>query len=241
MSSTVAIIQARMSSTRLPQKVLRSLFGKPMLYWVIHRIQQARLVDSIWIATTTNSADDSIVEFCNSQGLNVYRGSEDDVLDRYYQTTLVAKADNILRITSDDPMIDPHIIDWLIGSYYAVSPKVDYASNNKPRSFPLGLDIEVFCADKLAQIWQADTSSWREHVTPYFYQHPEQFRLHNIVNPVDYSHYRWTVDTAEDFELIQRIYEYFGHGDFHWQEAIELMEAHPDWALLNQHIEQKKV
>jgi spore coat polysaccharide biosynthesis protein SpsF len=237
----VAIIQARMGSTRLPGKVLKPLLGESMLYWGVHRTRKARHIDDVIIATTAQPQDTQLATLCNAKGWNVYRGSEDDVLDRYYQAAKQFKASMIVRITSDCPLIDASVIDHLIASYQSAVPPVDYASNTMARTYPRGLDVEIFSFDALEKAWREDQSSWREHVTPYIYNHPERFRLLNITNPVDYSHHRWTVDTPDDFELITRIYEHFGHGDFHWGEVIDLLEANPEWVKINQHVEQKKV
>lgn len=238
---TVAIIQARMGSTRLPGKVLKPLLNKPMLQWVVARVSAAQLLDQVIIATTDQAQDDSLEQFCNTQAWPVYRGSEDDVLDRYYQTARQFNASEIIRITSDCPLIEPTVIDHLIASYRSTVPSVDYASDTITRTYPRGLDAEIFSFAALEKTWQEDQSGWREHVTPYIYNHPEQFRLLAITNPVDYSHHRWTVDTPEDFDLVTRIYEHFGHGAFHWREVIDLLEANPEWVKINQHIAQKKV
>lgn len=240
MTFTVAIIQARMGSTRLPGKVLRPLLhGRPMLAWIVERVRRARLVDTVLVATTENAIDEPIAELCTAEGWDYFRGSEEDVLDRFYRAAQLANAENIVRVTADDPFVDPRVVDWVIAGYLSAAPLVDYAANNKPRTFPLGMDIEVFSASALARAWENDHSSWREHVTPYFYSNPQIFRLLNISNPVDYSHYRWTVDTPEDFELARRVYEHFGHGEFCWQDVLELLAQHSDWTTLNKHIEQK--
>jgi spore coat polysaccharide biosynthesis protein SpsF len=237
----VCIIQARLGSTRLPGKVLKPILGEPMLVWDVTRARRARLVDEIVIATTEHSQDDAIVDLCQSQGWLFWRGSEDDVLDRYYQAASTFQADIIVRITSDCPLIDPNVIDFAIASHRSSAPLVDYTSNATMRSYPRGLDVEVFNRDALERAWREDHSAWREHVTPYIYHHPEMFRLQTVQNPVDYSHHRWTVDTPEDLALIEKIYQHFGHGDFTWQGVLALLEQHPDWVEINAHIEQKKV
>lgn len=238
----VCIIQARMGSTRLPGKVLKPLLDETVLGWCVQRVLRARYVDAVVVATTTHARDDAIVVLCEREGWAVYRGSEDDVLDRYYQAATQHRADVIVRVTSDCPLIDPHVLDYTISAHVSAVPRPDYTSNFTVRTYPRGLDTEVFSMAALRRCWQMATRARaREHVTYHMYQHPEDFTLHQVMNPVDYSHYRWTVDTAEDYDLITRIFDHFGRGDFHWHEAIAAMEAHPDWVQINQHIEQKKI
>lgn len=238
---TVCIIQARMGSTRLPGKVLQPLLDKPLLFWDVYRVKKARLIDEVLIATTTDSRDDAIVELCNSAGWGYFRGSEDDVLDRYYQAAQKQHAGVVVRVTSDCPLIDPQVLDYILAGFYAAAPAVDYASNSIMRTYPRGLDTEVFTFAALETAWREDNSSWREHVTPFIYNHPERFRLLPVTNPTDYSHHRWTVDTPEDYELVRRIYEHFGHGEFGWRDVLDVLDQHPDWVAINQHIEQKKL
>jgi spore coat polysaccharide biosynthesis protein SpsF len=238
---TVCIIQARMGSTRLPGKVLKPLLGKPMLWWVVQRVRKARYLDEVVVATTALDRDDTLADFCREQDIPCYRGSEDDVLDRYYQAARKFHATHIVRITSDCPLIDPGVIDCVAAAFFSAGPRVDYASNITTRTYPRGLDTEVFSNAVLAQAWREDQSAWREHVTPYIHQQPEKFRLLEVSNRVDFSRFRWTVDTPEDFALIEQIYGAFGNGDFDWQEALIEMEAHVDWAAINAHIEQKKL
>lgn len=236
----VCIIQARVGSTRLPGKVLKPILGEPMLVWDVTRASRARLVDEIVIATTEHSEDNAIVDLCQSQGWLFWRGSEEDVLDRYYQAASTFQADIIVRITSDCPLIDPTVIDHVIAAYHSVAPAVDYAATSLRRTYPRGIGAEVFDKNTLAKAWKEDTSSWREHVTPYIYNHRDTFRLLSVENQMDYSHYRWTVDTLEDFALIERVYKHFGHGDFHWREVVDLMQQHPDWSQINASVQQKK-
>ena len=241
-SQTVCIIQARMGSTRLSGKVLQPILGRPMLWWVMHRVQQARLLGKVVIATTTEPADDAIVALCERHGWSTFRGSEQDVLDRYYQAAQQYGADVVVRITSDCPLIDPWVIDYTISAHLSAAPQVDYTSNSIDRTYPRGLDTEAFSMDALRRCWRdATLPPEREHVTYYMYRHPERFNLLPVTNQVDYARHRWTVDTPEDMELVQRVYQHFGHGDFHWREVLALLEAHPDWIQINQHIEQKKV
>ena len=240
---TVAIIQARMGSTRLAGKVLLDLAGEPMLARVMHRVQRASLLDEVMIATTIHPADDAIAQLCAARGWPCARGSPEDVLDRYYQAARVSQADVVVRITSDCPLIEPEVIDQVIHEFLAHQPKADYASNvQSPRTFPRGLDTEVMRFDALARAWREDTNpAWREHVTPYIYRHPERFRLHDVVNAVDLSSLRWTVDTAQDLEFVRRIYARFGGDTFTWRDVLALLEQHPDWLEINRTVEQKVV
>jgi len=238
----VCIIQARMGSTRLPAKVMKPLLDKPILWWDMHRVQKAHYIDEIVIATTTEVADDAIADYCDENGWSYYRGSEDDVLDRYYQAATMYQADVIVRITSDCPMIDARVIDYALSAHLGQMPAVDYTSNFVTRHYPRGLDCEVFTYEALSRAWQeASQQSEREHVTPYIWQNPDKFRLSDVSNSTDYSHLRWTVDTPEDYEFVTTIYEHFGHGDFSWQDVIAVLDDHPEWVEINRHIEQKKL
>ncbi|MCG6157323.1 cytidylyltransferase domain-containing protein [Rubinisphaera margarita] len=240
---TVAIIQARMTSTRLPGKVLKPLLGEPMLCWVVERLKRARTLDRIVIATTTDPEDDAIVAQCQLHNYPCYRGSRDDVLDRYYHAATDFQAETIVRITSDCPLIDPDLVDEVVELYHSARPECDYASNAIPvRTFPRGLDCEVFSYDALGIARkEADEPAQREHVTPYLYQNHEQFSLRSFQNPVDHSSWRWTVDTPEDFELIERICQSLEDRFANWQTILTLCQDHPDWAKLNAHVEQKKL
>ena len=240
--STVCIIQARTGSTRLPGKVLKTILGKSVLYWDIHRAKQCKLIDKVVIATTTLPQDDIIVESCKREGWECTRGDENDLLDRYLQCAKLHEASTIVRITSDCPLIDPTVSDNVIAAFNSANPSVDLANNYAERSYPIGLETEVFSLAALERIWHADKDpAWREHVTTYFYYHPEEFRSVCVKNPVDYSHYRLTLDTPEDFELITKIYQHFGHGDFTWQEVTALLDSNPELVALNKMIKQKVV
>lgn len=230
-----------MSSTRLPGKVLRPILGQPMLWWVVYRLRCCRLIDKIVIATTVEPSDNPLVELCQRERWAVSRGSEEDVLDRYYQAARTYEADHIVRITSDCPLIDPAVTDYVIATYASVAPRPDYASNTLRRRYPRGLDTEVFSFLALEKAWREDASPGREHVTPYLYRNPDQFRLCDVTHPDDFSAYRWTVDTPEDLQLARTVYEYFGHGGFSWQQALEAFEEHPEWTAINRDIPQKRV
>jgi len=239
---TIAIIQARMGSTRLPGKVLQDLAGEPMLARVVNRTRRAQTIDETAIATTLLAQDDVLAQFSAARGWLCYRGSETDVLDRYYQAARQFGAEVIVRITSDCPLIDPSVIDQVVRAYHA-SPRVDYASNVLPkRTFPRGLDTEVFGFEVLERLWHQDQNpATREHVTQYIYKHLDQFNTRGVTYAEDLSAWRWTVDTVEDLALVRKIYAHFGNDEFTWQEVRAVLERHPDWQAINAHIQQKVI
>jgi len=239
--NVVAIVQARMSSTRLPGKVLLDLAGEPMLVRVVRRVRRASRVDQVVVAATTDPADDPIAACCASHEWACFRGSHDDLLDRYYQAAREHRADVVVRVTSDCPLIDPGLIDRVVGEFFAGQPAVDYACNSMPvKTYPRGLDTEAIRIDALERAWREDANpAWREHATPYIYRHPERFTLHAVVNDCDHSPLRWTVDTPEDWQFVERIYRHFGHDRFSWRNVLELLDRHPEWLEINGHVEQK--
>ncbi len=238
---TVAIVQARMGSSRLPGKVLIDLGGETVLARVVRRLRRCALLDDIMVATTDSAGDDAIVSECRHLAVSCFRGSEEDVLDRYFQAARVCKADVVVRITSDCPFIDPDLVEETIRVF--LQQRADYANNTGAHSYPRGLDTEVFSRAALELAWTAaDKSYEREHVTPYFYEHPELFRIVSADGTVEYGRYRWTLDTQEDLELIRAIYLRFANNDnFTWRQAIAVMEDEPELAELNSHILQKSL
>jgi len=241
-TKVVAIIQARMGSTRLPGKVLEDLVGEPMLARVVNRARRAKTVDIAIVATTTQPADDVIAGLCQERDWPFFRGSEEDVLDRYYRAALAFKADAIVRITSDCPLIEPEIIERVVTGFLRYYPAVDYISNTLIRTFPLGLDVEAIGFEALEKAWQEDNNpAWREHVTLYIYRHPEKFKIRNVANDTDYSYMRWTVDTIEDLTFVRKIYDYFQNDAFSWRDVLELLKVHSEWLEINRCVEQKVV
>ncbi|HEY7314145.1 MAG TPA: glycosyltransferase family protein [Gemmataceae bacterium] len=240
---TIAIIQARMGSTRLPGKVLMDIAGEPMLARVLKRVRRASMLDEIVIATTREPADQAIADFCAAHGCRCFRGSSNDVLDRYYQAARQCGAGVVVRLTADCPLLDPVLIDRVVTTFHQRWPAMDYVSNVlPPRTFPRGLDTEVFSFDALAQAWRDDQDpAGREHVTPFLYRHPERFRLYRIAADADYSHLRCTVDTSEDRELAVRIYHGQGHDDFSWRDMIAFLTRQPHLLEINRAIQQKAV
>lgn len=239
----VAIVQARMGSTRLPGKVMKDLLGKPVLIRDINRIRRAKCIDEIVIATTIKPEDDAIVALCEEEGWQCFRGSENDLLDRYYRAAQAFNGDVVVRITSDCPMIDPEVIDKVIGEFLSLRETIDYASNTlPPRTFPRGLDVEVMTFEALRRAWRGDNDpALREHVTPYIYQNPEIFRLHQVANEVDLSHHRWTLDTPEDLAFIRTVYGHFGNDWFTWTDALQYLGQHPEIVKINSDFKQKTI
>lgn len=241
----VAIIQARMTSSRLPGKVLIDIAGFPMLYHVIKRVSSAQMVDQIVVATTDDPADDPIEEFCKSKNVSCFRGHQFDVLDRYYQAASKFQADIIVRITADCPIMDPALIDSLIQSFLGAD--VDFAANRLPppwkRTFPIGLDIEIVHFKALEKTWQEAQSQFeREHVMPYLYDQPGRFKILLAHHEPDYGEKRWTVDTPQDLELINLIFEHFSPRiDFSWMEVIDLIKRNPDLENINISVRAKNV
>ena len=228
-----------MTSTRLPGKVLLALAGEPMLKRLVERLRRVRRADQIVIATTTNATDDPITVLCGELGLPCYRGSEHDVLSRYAEAARLHGADVVVRVTSDCPLIDPDLIDLAIAAF--AEGGSDYVSNMLPPTWPFGMAVEVFSANVLHEAnAEAIQIAEREHVTPFIYWHPERYRLRNLESPVDLSHHRWTVDTPEDYELVRLLFEqmYLQQPDFSLQDVLAVLNAHPDWIKINQHVEQ---
>ncbi|WP_445479404.1 cytidylyltransferase domain-containing protein [Lysinibacillus irui] len=238
----VAIIQARMGSTRLPGKILKKVNGRPLLSYQIERLQQSNYINDLVIATTIDEKDDLIVEFCEKNNILSFRGSEEDVLARYYETAKAFKAEAIVRITSDCPIIDVQVVDKTI--QYFIDNNFEYVSNTVERTYPRGLDTEIFTFAALEIAYnEAVLKRDREHVTAYFYTNPDIFKISSVRNEIDYSKYRWTVDTEEDFQLIKNIIEnlYSNNPQFTLHDTVQLMETNPDWFNINAHIEQKKL
>lgn len=239
-----AIIQARMGSTRLPGKVMKKLSGKTVLSHVIERVRQSNLIEEIIIATTTHDRDNIIEEEAVKCGSKVFRGSEKDVLSRYYFAAKEYKVDIIVRITSDCPLIDPYVIDKIINFYQ--NSQYDLVTNAGAdlckRTYPRGLDTEVFSFELLENAFLNGKEDYhREHVTPFIYENSDN--VYYFKNEIDYSNHRWTLDTEEDFKLISEIYNklYIGSHDFYLNEIIELLKEDTDLYKINAHIEQKNI
>lgn len=239
-----AIIQARVGSTRLPGKVLKDLKGKKVLEHVVERVQKSKIIDNVIIASTVSPGDDAIEALAMQNHWDYYRGSENDVLSRYYEAATKYNLDVIIRITSDCPLIDPQIIDEMLRVY--ISGNYEFVANVSAdiskRTFPRGLDIEIFSYDMLRKAFiNAKEKYQREHVTPYLYENISSIFYYR--NNIDLSNYRWTLDTDEDWRLISEIYRYLykGSHDFFFEDILAVMEDHPELAMINARVEQKKL
>jgi len=230
---SVGIIQARMGSTRRPGKVLADLAGKPMLYHVVKRAQQARGLDLVVVATSDQPRDEGIEQYCSDIGTPCFRGSEDDVLDRYIQAARLFEADRVVRLTADCPLLDPQVIDEVISAYSRGG--YDYVSNFLEPTYPDGLDNEVCGREVLERAWrEARLKTEREYVTVYIWKNPDLFRLFNVRNDKDLSHLRWTVDEPEDLEFVREVYKHLGpEPSFGMNEILTLLEEHPELNDIN--------
>ena len=231
-----AVIQARMSSRRLPGKVLRPVVGKPLLALQLERVARAQKIDNLVVATSDRPDDDPVAALAASAGVGCYRGSLDDVLDRFYRAARDHAPDHVVRLTADCPLADPHVIDAVID--FCVSGDYDYASNALQPTFPDGLDVEVARFACLEKAWrEAALPSEREHVMPYIHRRPERFRIGGYSGGTDLSHLRWTVDEPEDLALVTRIYEalYSDNPAFTTADVLRLIERQPDLAAMNAH------
>lgn len=263
----IAIIQARMGSSRLPDKVMLDISGKPMLTRVIDRARKAKTLSAVAVATPSDPAEEPIARLCATENILCSRGSLYDVLDRYYQAAVEFKADVIVRLTADCPLLDPGLIDEavsaLLGSFtgsgvwapiYPTQTEVqpshagipwDFTANRLPppfkRTYPIGLDVEVCTFEALDRAWrEAKAPHEREHVMPYLYETPGRFRcLVGNFQP-DYGSLRWTVDTHEDLELVRKVYRSFaGNEDFSWLDVLHLFEQEPELSRINAGIQHK--
>jgi spore coat polysaccharide biosynthesis protein SpsF len=220
-----------MTSTRLPGKVLMDIGGSPMLAQIIRRLRRANLVDEIVVATTINATDDPVVALATAEGVGWFRGSEEDVLSRYVLAAASVGADRVVRVTSDCPLLDPDVVDLVVG---ALEPEVDYASNVLERTFPVGLDCEAFHTPVLNRIDDEATSpEAREHVTWHIYgERPEAFALRSVVDDHDNSDLRWTVDTASDLAAARHLYERLSLSDYprSYREVVQFVRSQPQAA-----------
>ncbi len=256
----VAIIQGRMSSSRLPGKILADIAGQPMLQRVFIRTSRAVTVTETIFATTTDPSDDPVAQYCDFSGIPFTRGSLYDVLDRYYQAAKGAKADVVVRITADCPVIDPALIDDVVNTL--LQGEYGFVCNRLPppwhRTYPVGLDVEACTFKVLAKAWkEAKEPQHREHAMPYFYEgvklsavsrqlsvgiSPRGFRVALLNYTTDFGDYRWTVDTPEDLEFIRQVYSHFnGRDDFTWKEVLELVHAEPQLMQINSMVKHKNL
>jgi spore coat polysaccharide biosynthesis protein SpsF len=228
----LAILQARVSSSRLPRKVLKPILGRPMLLHQLDRVRRARMLDAIVVATSTDPSDDVIEELCVIARIGCFRGSLTDVLDRFYHAALPYRPDYVVRLTGDCPLADPDLIDRVVS--ICLEEALDYSGAEA--SFPDGLDVEVMRFAVLEEAWEEATRpSDREHVTQFINRQRDRYRVRGVANDVDLSHLRWTVDEPADFELITRIYEalYPANPAFGTQDILDLLARRPELATLN--------
>jgi len=230
----LAVIQARLSSSRLPGKVLKPILGRPMLELQLERVALSKRVDRTMVATSSMPDDAALEGLCARLGVPCYRGSLDNVLDRFYQAAMTQAPTHVVRITGDCPLIDPGVVDQVVELH--LSGSYDYTSNVLPPSFPDGLDVEVMKLSVLKRAWEeAKLPSQIEHVTPFINRQPELFKLGNLTAPQDLSSMRWTVDEAPDLELVSRIYKslYEANPRFGYRDVLELLRRNPSWLDLN--------
>lgn len=242
----LCVVQARMGSERLPGKVMREVLGKPMISYTLDRIKKSRYIDNIVLATSDKPSDDSMVSYLNQQNCNVFRGSENNVLERYIGAVHQYGGDIIIRVTGDCPLIDPNMLDHVITCYLANN--YDYVGvDTANRNYLRGLDVEVFSRESLERVYkitekEEESSPYKEHVTCYMYQHPQEFSVYMLKGtPFHQKDYRLCVDTKEDFTLITNIYEHFQDKYVPIAKVIEYLDMNPEVAEINRSIEQKKL
>ncbi len=229
------IVQARMSSTRLPGKVLLKLCGKPVLEILLAQVKKAETIDEIIVATSVNPEDAPIMKLAGELSVKCYAGSLDDVLDRYYQAAKQNRLDAIVRVTGDCPFIDPHVIDLVVRKF--LDSGVDYASNVDPPTYPDGLDTEVFTFKALEDAWKNAAKPFeREHVTPYIRNKPANKKI-NVRNAIDLSEHRWTIDRPEDLEFANKVFAHFsGKQEINLEGVLKIVLKHPEYTAINRHI-----
>jgi spore coat polysaccharide biosynthesis protein SpsF len=238
-----AVVQARTGSSRLPNKVMRAILGKPLLQYLIERLRASTRVERIVVATTRAPEDDSLAALAQALGVACTRGSASDVLDRYYQAAREHGLDHVVRVGGDSPLIDPTVVDRVVDRYLELLPNVDYVSNTLRATYPDGLDLEVFSLEFLATLHRlADKPYQREHVCTYMLENRHLFRCENVEHNVNLAHHRWTVDNAEDFELIRRIIEalYPTKPLFLMEDVLGLLAARPELVEMNRHIQRNE-
>ena len=236
----LTVIQARRGSSRLPDKVSLLLAGQPLLVRMVQRVKMAKLAGQIVVATTTDAADDALAMLCEAHNINVFRGSPTDLLDRHYQAALaVGNVDAVVKIPSDCPLIDPAVIDHVLGHYLDTAGQYDFVSNLHPATYPDGNDVEVVPLGALTTAWrEARRPLEREHTTPFFWENPDRFRLANVAweTKLDYSmSHRFTIDYHKDYEFVKAVFEalYPANPAFGLDDILTLLKQRPDIYALN--------
>ncbi|MBU1145330.1 MAG: glycosyltransferase family protein [Firmicutes bacterium] len=233
-----AIIQARLNSTRLPNKTFAEIEGYPLIWHIINRIKKSMRINDIVVATTINKEDDLLGEWCGKNNIKSFRGSENNVLERYYFAALESHTDIIVRVTADDPFKDPEITDEVID--FMIEEKLEFAYNNNPPSYPEGLDTEVFTMEALKKAYETSTDAFEhEHVTQYFYKNPLLIKQGNCSYHSDLSHLRWTIDKVQDLEMARTVYKYLFNDKevFLFRDILQLLEVNSWISEINSGVE----
>ena len=233
----VAIIQARLGSTRYPKKIFSDLANKPLLWHVVDRLKFSKKIDKIVLATTDTAIDDDLALWAEKEGVPLFRGSENNVLERYYLAAKQFEASIIVRITADDPFKDPVIIDKVIDKLFMEN--LDFAYNNNPPTFPEGLDTEVFTFDSLEKAHKQSLEDYeREHVTQFFYRNRKKFKQSNYSNASDLSYLRWTIDTEKDYFMAKEVYRilYRENKIFLMNDILEILKKDPQISEINKDV-----
>lgn len=237
--TTNAIIQARCGSTRFPNKVFADVNGKPLIWHVVNRLTHAKTINKIVIATTINEKDDKIEKWCNENNVACYRGSENDVLNRYYSASVAFPSDIVVRITADDPFKEPAVIDAVVNKL--VNEGFDHVTNNYPPSWPEGLDCEAFTFAALEASEKSTNDAFeREHVTQYIYHNPDKFKIGNVASPKNLSYLRWTIDKEVDYEMVKAVYAHrnpANTGILLLDEILDILEKNPEIKEINSSVE----
>lgn len=237
MTNVLGIIQCRMNSKRLPQKISLDIYGKPLLQRVVERVKIAKTLNKVVVATSLYPLDDWVEDICSENKWDYFRGNEDDVLDRFYQCAKQYKADVIVRITADCPLIDYGIIDNVVNMFLRIYPNIEYGSNLLPRTFPRGLDVEVISYGTLENEW-ANIDKWREHVTLNIRKNIERYERCNYESVIgNCSHMRWVVDNTDDLEFIRKVYSKLKDDDFSWVDILNILRSYPDWVIKDTQID----
>lgn len=236
---TIAVIQARMTSERLPGKVLRPLGGRSVLGWVVRAAQESGAVDEVVVATSTDSTDDEIDEAATAMGAKVVRGPMDDVLERFVMAIELFEPDSVVRLTADNPLLDPAIVRLATRAFHPAD--LDYLSTGRVRTLPLGLGVEVCSAAALMSVSEVATGADRVHVTSYLYREPGRFRIAGLVLEPRGDQYRLTMDTPEDAALLEALTDHLGDSTHAFADLIDFLDRHPEIALLNQGVKQKSL
>lgn len=229
-----------MGSTRLPGKALLDIAGMSMLARVVDRARRARTFDRVIVATGAGAQDDRLEEHARGLAVDVFRGDEDDVLNRYYQAARHYGLDVVVRITSDCPLLDPGLADEVVRPLLDAGSRIDYSANTLRRTYPRGLDVQAVPFATLERAWREATSPHeRWHVFPYVYEHPDRFVLRGLADPIDRSDMRWTVDTEDDLAFVRAVYGCLGGDDFTWADVVKVLEGNPGLLEINAAVRQK--